>query len=81
MIALTYSYFAVQYIVLRVLYPGAWVDALDVRQRMDEELGSLGPRLRLFQLLAGLIPLAGAALMVGLGSDEAMSSASPTRSG
>jgi serine/threonine protein kinase len=69
LIALTYSYFAVQVVALRVLYPRLWVDARDLPQRVAEELGSRAPRLGLFQLLAGTVPLAGALLLVSLGPD------------
>jgi hypothetical protein len=66
LIALTYTFFAVQYVVLRVLYPRFWLDAPDAAAT---ELRSVGPRLRLFQLLAGSIPLIGAVLLVTVGLD------------
>jgi hypothetical protein len=69
LIALTYSFFGVQFMVLRVLYPRLWLDAQDFEQQASAELSSVGPRLRLFQLLAGLIPLAGAVLMIGVGPE------------
>lgn len=69
-IALTYSYFGVQFVVLRVLYPRLWSDAYDLRPTSMEELGSLERQLVLFQLLAGLIPLGGAVLMIGGGPDQ-----------
>jgi hypothetical protein len=65
LIALTYSFFAVQYVVLRVLYPALWAGAGAARQ----ELQGMGVRLAWFQLLAGMIPLAGAVLMVGIGEE------------
>lgn len=70
LIALTYSYFAVQYVVLRLLYPFLWVDAQGIRRQAQDELGSLGRWSGLFQLFAGLIPLAGAALLVGVGPTQ-----------
>jgi hypothetical protein len=70
LIALTYSYFAVQFVVLRVLYPQLWTDAADLRTAARQELGSLDGRLRFFQFLAGLIPLAGAVLLVGVAPKE-----------
>jgi hypothetical protein len=70
LIATTYSLFAMQFIVLRVLYPGLWVDARQVRERAAAELRPLDRRLGLFQLTAGLIPLVGAVLMIGAGPDE-----------
>lgn len=69
LIALTYSFFAVQFIVLRVLYPRLWLDAPQLRLTAGAELAALEPRLRLFQFLAGVIPLAGAILMVGVGAE------------
>jgi hypothetical protein len=69
LIALTYSFFAVQFIVLRVFYCQLWLDGQDFGQAACAELGSLGPRLRLYQVLAGMVPLAGAVLMVGVGPE------------
>ncbi len=70
LIALTYSFFAAQYVVLRVLYPRLWVDARGFRELARHELGALERLWRLFQWFAGLIPLAGAALMVGVGPEQ-----------
>ncbi|HEV3115875.1 MAG TPA: serine/threonine-protein kinase [Gemmataceae bacterium] len=67
LIALTYSYFATQIVVLRVLYPRFWVNPSGLREKSAEELGQ--PRLWLFQLLAGVIPLAGAVLLVAVGPE------------
>jgi serine/threonine protein kinase len=69
LIALTYSFFGVQYVVLRVLYPRLWVDTGTVQATVRREVGSLGRRLRWFQFWAGVIPLAGAVLMVGVGPE------------
>jgi eukaryotic-like serine/threonine-protein kinase len=70
LIALTYSGLAVQWVVLRVLYPGLWVDGSGYRETARQELTSLGRRLRVWQFLAGLIPLAGAALILSVGPEE-----------
>jgi serine/threonine protein kinase len=71
LIAMTYSFFATQYLVLRVLYPRLWVDAQRLRElTRDEELGALDRRLGSFQLCAGLIPLTGAAVLVTVGPDH-----------
>jgi hypothetical protein len=70
LIALTYSYFGVQYLVLRVFYPRLWSDAAELRRHAQAELADIPGRVRLFQLLAGMIPLAGAILMVVAGPDE-----------
>jgi hypothetical protein len=69
LIALTYSFFAVQFIVLRVLYGRLWVDGQDFGAAARAELGALGPRLRWFQFLAGMIPLVGAVLLMGVGPE------------
>ena len=69
LIALTYSYFGVQIVVLRVLYPRFWVSPSGAREKIAEELAAHRPRLWLFQLLAGVIPLAGAVLLVAVGPE------------
>jgi serine/threonine protein kinase len=69
LIALTYSYFAVQFMVLRVFYCRLWVDGEGFRQTARAEIGAPGSRLRRFQLLAGTIPLVGAALLIGVGPE------------
>ena len=66
LIALTYSVFAVQFVVLRVLYPRLWGDGQDLRKKVADGLRGIDRRLRMLQLLAGLIPLAGAILMIGV---------------
>jgi serine/threonine protein kinase len=71
LIALTYSFFGVQFIVLRVLYPWLWAEARDRRQTAREELAPVGPRLRRFQFLAGVIPLSAAVLLVDVGPEIA----------
>jgi len=70
LIALTYSVYAALYVVLRVLYPQCWTDAAGLRRQARAELGPLARRLWVLQLLAGLIPLAGAILMVGVGPED-----------
>jgi serine/threonine protein kinase len=69
LIALTYSFFAIQYLVLRVLYPTLWTDARQIHAVAREELRGTRDRLGLFQFLAVLIPLAAAVLMVGIGGE------------
>jgi serine/threonine protein kinase len=70
LIALTYSYFGVQFVSLRLFYPRLWIDGRGVRQQAREELRSVERRLWIFQALAGLIPLTGAVLMVQVGPEE-----------
>jgi eukaryotic-like serine/threonine-protein kinase len=69
LIALTYSFLAMQFLVLRVLYPRFWIDAANLHETVRFELGTLDRRLGLFQFLAVLIPLAGAVLMIGVGPE------------
>jgi hypothetical protein len=70
LIAMTYSFFGVEFVVLRALYPHLWTDARDFRTCAADELRSHDKRLRLFQLLAGLIPVVGAALLVCSGPEH-----------
>jgi serine/threonine protein kinase len=67
MIALTYSYFAAGFVLLRVFYLKLWVDAFGFGSTASEELDGVDGRLHLFQLLAGVIPLIGAILMISVG--------------
>jgi serine/threonine protein kinase len=69
LIAMTYSYFGVQLIVLRGLYPKLWGDTVNFAESAQRELSGRRLSLRWFQLLAGVIPLAGAVLMVGVGPE------------
>ena len=56
--------------MLRILYPRLWWHR-SARPQARKELGPIeGPRLRLFQFMAGLIPLSGAILMLGVGPQD-----------
>lgn len=70
LIALTYSYFGVEVIAIRVMYPQLWIDGRGVRATMAAELGRRESRQAVFQLLASLIPLSGAVLLIGLGPED-----------
>jgi serine/threonine protein kinase len=70
LIALTYAYFGAQFVALRVLYPKLWVDPQGILPSARRELASVEGRLRVFQCLAGLIPLVSAALLIGLGPEH-----------
>src|SRR5262249_29169059 len=70
LIAMTYAFFGVQLISVRVLYPQFCINAASLDQAAAEELGPLARRTTFFQLLAGVIPLVGAAMMVGVGTEE-----------
>jgi eukaryotic-like serine/threonine-protein kinase len=67
LIAVTYSVLAVEFVVVRVLYPQLWLDARRLRETAAKELEHVEQRVGLLQFLAVLIPLAGVALMVGVG--------------
>jgi hypothetical protein len=70
LIATTYSYFGMQVFVLRILYPRLWVDPVGPQQQARRELGPIENRLRVFQFAAGLIPLSGAMLLMGVGHEH-----------
>ena len=70
LIATTYAYFAVQFVVLRVFYPQMWSDPSAAREKVKEELRGIPAQLRRFQFIAVLIPLFGAALLIGAGPDQ-----------
>jgi serine/threonine protein kinase len=71
LIALTYSFMAVELVVLRILYPRLLLGTDDPRRTARRELRPLRRRLQALPLLAGLIPLTGAVLLVSLAPDEA----------
>ncbi len=70
LIASTYAYFVAQFVVLRVLYPQMWSDPSSARSVTQQELRGFAPRLRRYQSLAILIPLLGAAMLIGAGPDQ-----------
>jgi serine/threonine protein kinase len=73
LIALTYAVFAAQYLAVRILYPRLWADPQGFQETARQELKTQSRHLWVFQLLAGLIPLAGAILMVAVGPDAVAS--------
>jgi serine/threonine protein kinase len=74
LIAATYSVFATQFLVLRVLYPRFLLEPCGLRTATSSELAKAGRGLQLMPLLAGLIPLIGAILLVHVSPEEAMQS-------
>jgi serine/threonine protein kinase len=67
LIALTYTEFIDQFLLLRVAYPSLWVDPQQPRQTARAELGPVDRRLRVFQVLSSFIPVGtGMALLLGL---------------
>lgn len=69
LIAVTYCYLGSSWIVLRVLDPVFWAHQVGESGGLREEVRRHPPRLGLFQCLAGIIPLAGAILMVLSGAE------------
>jgi serine/threonine protein kinase len=69
LIAITYSFFGLEFVALRVLYPSCWPNVRDVQQVIGQEIRPHDVRLKVFQLLAGVIPLAGAFLLVAVGTE------------
>lgn len=69
LIALTYSFFGLEFVVLRILYPYFWPNVRDIQQVIGQEIRPHDTRLKVFQLLAGVIPLAGAFLLVAVGPE------------
>lgn len=72
LIALTYSFTFVQFLAIRVLYPLTWVGCTQDRVSIRKELEPVGRRGGFFHFLGGVIPLAGAVLLV-LSSQNQMS--------
>jgi hypothetical protein len=70
LIAMTNSVSGVQFVVLRVLYPRLWGDGQELRRLSSVELRWVEWRLRALQLLAGVVPLVGTILMVGVGPEQ-----------
>jgi eukaryotic-like serine/threonine-protein kinase len=64
LIAMTYSVIAMEFVVVRVLYPGLWLDARNMRAVAQKELRPSGRRLFIWQCLAVVIPIVGAILMI-----------------
>jgi eukaryotic-like serine/threonine-protein kinase len=73
LIAMTYSYFGVQFMVLRVFYPNLWADTNGLSRQARVELQGREQSIHLFQFLIGLIPLVAAMLLVGLGPEATRS--------
>jgi serine/threonine protein kinase len=70
LIAVVYSVLLMELACLRALYPALWVYARGMRQVAREELSFEERRLGRLQMLAVLIPVAGAVLMVTAGPEE-----------
>lgn len=70
LIAMTYSLASIQYLALRIFYPHLWRSTEAIEETTRSELRDVPSRLRLIQLLSGLIPLLGAALIVSIQPDH-----------
>jgi serine/threonine protein kinase len=64
LIAVVYCYLGTQYVVLRVFWPGLQLLPEQGDDDSAKELSTLPARLALFQIFAGVIPLAGALLLL-----------------
>lgn len=69
LITLTYSFLLIETIVLQIVYPRFWTGTCDIRKSAKQELRSIIARLKIFQIMSGIIPLAGAAMIVGAGPE------------
>jgi serine/threonine protein kinase len=67
LIAVTYSFFFVLGVVLRPMYVRFWSNPRGFRERSPIELAMVPDRLRTVNVLAGIVPLAGAMLLVLVG--------------
>jgi hypothetical protein len=70
LISLTYTFFAVQWTVVELLYPQLWRETWSLHVTAQKELRPVATRLKLFQLLAGLVPLVAALLVLFSTPDE-----------
>jgi serine/threonine protein kinase len=70
LIASTYSYFGVQFVVLCELYPRLWSNPAEAGQQAQKELPRVVWHLFIFQILAGLIPVGGACLLIVAAAGE-----------
>lgn len=73
LIALTYSFCGVEFLVLRVLYPRLWAEPRHLERHIQQELGCYSTQLQLTPWLAGTIPLSAAILLVLSGANSAQS--------
>ena len=69
LIVLTYSFFGVELMATRVFYPCLLCDETDPQAAAQRELSGSGIRLKVVQLMAGVIPLGGALILLVSGPD------------
>src|SRR5262249_3710624 len=70
LVALTYSVIGAEFVAVRGLYPGLWLDARKMKQLAPAELARGGGRVRLLQNFAVLVPVSGASPLLGGGPEE-----------
>jgi serine/threonine protein kinase len=70
LIAIAYSTILMELLVVRVLYPGLFLDARGLHDKARRELRHEERWLAWLQFLAVLIPIAGAGLMLGVGPEQ-----------
>lgn len=68
LVALTYSYFMLELILIVMLYPKFWTGCCNIAASSASELAQVRSRMKMFQMLAGAIPLFGALMIVGSSS-------------
>jgi serine/threonine protein kinase len=64
LVALTYSYFLLELLVVTMVYSRLWTGCCNLRVSAETELAPVRRRLKMFQMLAGAIPLFGALMIV-----------------
>lgn len=64
LVALTYSYFLLELLIVTMLYSRLWTGCCNLRASAESELAPVRRRLKMFQMLAGAIPLFGALMIV-----------------
>jgi len=64
---MTYSFLYTHYLMIRVKYPKLWTGTRGIQKVAREELRNLPATLRFFYAMAGIVPLAGAALILWTG--------------
>jgi hypothetical protein len=70
LIAMAYSLCGVEFLVLRIIYPGMWRDAQHFRKKTNLELAHVAAQLGRIELLAGSIPLVAAGLLLLMAGNQ-----------
>lgn len=67
LLAMTYSFLYTHFVILRVIYPRLWTGSRDIQTSASRELAGSEAKIRVFQLMAVVVPLFGAAIIVLIG--------------